>query len=135
MRRSSVGYTVGSVQRSIAFILCALITWLVVLPLLLPSAESVLPECCRRNGKHHCVMVTAESANAAPAFTTIKAKCPYCPAIAISTQAHAGTISMSAAIFAGLVQHPAVSPQIEASYRISHDRARQKRGPPSSLLA
>jgi len=123
------------VQRSAAVILCAFFAWLLVLPLVLPSSESMLPECCRRNGKHHCMMGTTESTNSSSALTAIQAKCPYSPVTGVSTQARAGTITTAAAIFAGLVQHPAVSPQVEASYRISYDRARQKRGPPSSLLA
>ena len=111
-----------------------MLTWLVLLPLVLPGSASALPECCRKNGKHHCIMATPAAATSAPALTTIKAKCPCCPAMAPGTQARAGTISIAAAVFADLVRHTAVSPQVEAKYRISHDRARQKRGPPSLLL-
>ena len=134
--RRFLRYTVGSVQRSIASIICALFTWALMLPLLLPSAGAATPECCRRTGKHHCIMAGERSTDPGTSINTIKARCPYCPTMGSSTQAHAGSPGTSSAIFAGLVRHPAVSPQVEATYRISHDRARQKRGPPfSSLLA
>lgn len=134
--RIFVRYTVDSVQRSLATLLCTLFMWLVVLPLLLPSADAFLPECCRKNGKHHCMLAGGRSSAASPTITSAKGKCPLCPTMAAnSSQAHAGAPAAAAAIFAGLVRHPAVSPQVEAGYRISRHRARQKRGPPSSLLA
>jgi hypothetical protein len=124
------------VQRSIAIILTALFSWLIVLPMVLPSAAASLPACCRKNGKHRCVMTAgAESSASGPVLTGITAKCPCCPTATMGTQTQFSTPGLSAAIFAGLVRHPAVSPQVEASYRISHDRARQKRGPPSFILS
>jgi hypothetical protein len=41
---------------------------------------------------------------------------------------------VTASAFAELVHHPAVHEQTHAKYRISRDRSRQKRGPPSLIL-
>jgi hypothetical protein len=41
----------------------------------------------------------------------------------------------SASVLASLVTHPAGVAQTESKWRISHDRSRQKRGPPSLLSA
>jgi hypothetical protein len=59
-------------------------------------------------------------------------KCPYCPA-AIVAAVHGKTFIAppSQAIFAGLFAHPAVAAQTESKLRISLNRSRQKRGPPS----
>lgn len=41
------------------------------------------------------------------------------------------TLQTSAAVFAGIVAHPSVAPQIESKRRISDDGSKHKRGPPS----
>ena len=92
--------------------------------------------CCRRDGKHHCMMTDVERSQQAGHDTHIHApieKCPYgAPAFAVF---HGATyVPLAAqAIFAALVAHPAHTAQVESKLRISEDRSRQKRGPPSSL--
>lgn len=114
---------------------------LFVLPFALPlfganAAEAELPACCRRNGKHHCIMMremAREMAASGPAMGAVREKCPYSiepPAILVVP---AFTPSTSASIFAGVARHPAIAPQVEARFRVSFDRARQKRGPPIKL--
>jgi hypothetical protein len=69
-----------------------------------------------------------------PQFQAPIEKCPYCPtAIAV---VHRNTFVPPAAqaVFAGLVAHPAVASQTESRLRISHNRSRQKRGPPALFL-
>jgi hypothetical protein len=99
------------------------------------SAKATLPACCRRNGRHHCAMNQQDSsisANRAPAFQAPLEHCPYYPAQMPSPST---VLAMTAApeIYAELVSHPAVHAQTESKWRISRDRARQKRGPPSFL--
>jgi len=96
-----------------------------------------LPACCRRNGMHHCVMSMGEHRQLAhldPQFAPPVKKCPYCPASVVSFHSNALAAPAAQAIFAELVSHPASTAQTESKWRIAHDRARQKRGPPAQPL-
>jgi hypothetical protein len=44
------------VRRAIAFSLMVLFSLTLIAPLFAPDADANLPACCRRNGKHHCMM-------------------------------------------------------------------------------
>lgn len=105
------------------------------LPLTLPffsvnaSAASV-PMCCRKNGKHHCVM----SLNSSQSKTTMVGDpCPYRVAPPAILVLPSFTPSPSAAIYAGVVRQPAATTQEEARQRVSFDRSRQKRAPPARV--
>lgn len=110
-------------------------------PLLAKSSpdEANLPACCRRNGKHHCMMSRAERSKMLsnkPQFTSIPEQCPYCPAVpAIVHQPNVLGVPSGQITFAGLVGQSAVVAQVKAKRRISRDRSHQKRGPPSSKLS
>lgn len=58
-------------------------------------------------------------------------KCPYYPAVVTVFHQSQLDIALSDVIFAGLISHPAVHAQTESRQRISRERSRQKRGPPS----
>jgi len=97
------------------------------------------PACCRRDGRHHCMMVAMHGAgsasNASPGTrlraATLSERCP-CGSQSVPGAAHPDwSLRASAAIFAGVVAHPAVAAQTESKWRIARDRSRQKRGPPS----
>jgi hypothetical protein len=121
-------------QRSIATGLTLLLGWLLIASALV-SGESTLPACCRKAGKHHCVMTHGTRAeDSVPTATNITAKCPCCPLFTAASQVQFCAPAIGQAIFAGAIRHPAVSPQTESNYRISHDRSRQKRGPPFLIL-
>jgi len=105
-----------------------------VLPLFSPSmAEATLPVCCRRGGRHQCAM-PSEGANRGSDVGIVSDKCPYTPATSAILLLPSFTPSTAASIFAGVTRHPAISPQTDAQLRISFDRSRQKRGPPSYSL-
>jgi len=118
----------GYVRRVLAIPLLILF----ILPVALPffsagEAEASVPVCCRRSGKHHCMMMLS-SRNSKTSM--IGERCPYSalqPAMLILVSFAPST---SASVFAGLARHPSVAPQAEAQQRISFDRSRQKRGPP-----
>jgi hypothetical protein len=100
--------------------------------------EANLPACCRRNGKHHCMMTAAtqSAANQAPRLqsVTMHEKCP-CAFLLAQSPAHLNfTHDEAEVIYAGVVSHPACQAQTEARRRISFDRSRHKRGPPVDLL-
>lgn len=103
-----------------------------MLPIALPffsvnAASASVPVCCRRNGKHHCMMMLTSRHSKT---SQIDERCPYSavqPAMIVPASYAPST---SASVFAELTQHPSVAPQAEAQQRISFDRSRQKRGPP-----
>jgi hypothetical protein len=96
------------------------------------DAEAGLPACCRRGGKHQCA-VMAEPSLPDKGVGAIREKCPYSPAALTVVILPSFTPSTAAAIFAGVAQHASVAPQTDARGRVSYDRSRQKRGPPSLL--
>jgi hypothetical protein len=58
------------------------------------------------------------------------------PASVNAPQGHAAVgIPASLAHFCEVVSHPAIHAQVDARYRVSFDRTRQKRGPPSQNLS
>ncbi|MGO8759439.1 MAG: hypothetical protein ACLQG3_15070 [Terracidiphilus sp.] len=44
-------------RRTIALTQLALFSLMLIAPFFGPDAEASLPPCCRRNGKHHCMMM------------------------------------------------------------------------------
>ncbi|HEX7159106.1 MAG TPA: hypothetical protein VF214_08840 [Edaphobacter sp.] len=99
------------------------------------GAEAGLPACCRKNGKHHCALMQTQSSDAqGERITVVAEKCPYAPAVPAALHLSLFAAPLTASVFAELVHHPAVHEQTHAKYRISRDRSRQKRGPPSLIL-
>jgi len=108
------------------------------LPLIAPALasapdDSQLPACCRRDGKHHCTM-NIEVGNLPPSSLVISAKCPYSPSThALFVQQHPLAAASHPAVFGPSAGLAATIGAAEAGHRISADRARHKRGPPSTL--
>ena len=121
-------------RRGIAIVLTVLFSWLLILPAFAAANDLGIPACCRKNGKHHCMMRLAQESSPGTAISVMGEKCPCCPHAIAGSQAQFCAPATSQAVFAGLVRHPAVAAQAEASYRISYDRSLQKRGPPSLIL-
>ncbi len=115
--------------------LCAilLVGWLsasLTLPAWGNAGAKELPECCRRSGQHKCAMAEAIASDSS--HPVIASLCPYAklhqPEAVVPTT---WLPVRSQIVFAELLSHPAARPQIEAHYRASLLRSRQKRGPPS----
>jgi hypothetical protein len=107
--------------------------WLLLVPAF-AAGESTVPACCRRSGKHHCT-TRAHANPAETSLVSLRDKCPCVPQATVATHVEFSAPSGAHAIYAGLLAHPAVAQQTEAGYRLSHFRARQKRGPPVFLLS
>jgi len=126
-------------RKLLSILLLAVFALPLVSPLvtLRTDAESGVPACCRRNGKHHCLVNMAEHAEAAQHgvyFTAPAEKCAYCPSAVAAAHPSLLAAGISAAVYASLVSHPVGDAQTESKRRISHDRSRQKRGPPALSL-
>jgi hypothetical protein len=98
------------------------------------SVEANIPACCRRNGKHQCVMnkerrldLTQRGVKA----ESVPEKCPCWPGVAPISHPHWMSAPTSSSLHASLVSHPNCVAQTESKQRISRDRSRQKRGPPA----
>jgi hypothetical protein len=118
------------VRRVPAILLLAVFSFSLIGPAMYASdADSNLPACCRRDGKHHCAMAANRTDSSAPALQA--SKCPAFPgSLGVPIQPTGGLVSVSQAVFAAVVSHPASQPQVQALYRVSFSRAGQKRGPP-----
>jgi hypothetical protein len=133
---SKTGVGNVALRKLLAITLLALFGLPLIQPLLAlkPNSEANLPACCRRNGKHHCMMSMAERgqfASRAPQFLSPADKCPYFPVSTAIVQGNAFGMPIAQAIFAELIAHPAITAQTKSKLRISLNRSRQKRGPPS----
>ncbi|HEY0309394.1 MAG TPA: hypothetical protein VGB94_14625 [Acidobacteriaceae bacterium] len=123
------------VRRIIATSLLILFGLPLIAPLLALShdPDANLPVCCRRNGKHHCMM-SAEMMQAMLSGTRVSVvpmKCPMYPRAMNAAQHHELSLHTAALLFAEIISHPAMHLQTEARGRVSRFCARQKRGPPS----
>lgn len=97
------------------------------------SDGSGLPACCRRHGKHHCSGVAPSSeAGGEHQFRAPFNPCPMYARDITASHHEMAAPPAAQAIFAALVSHPAGVAQVESHRRISRDRARHKRGPPST---
>ena len=97
------------------------------------KSESNLPACCRRSGKHRCMEAATdrhESATTPRAHAPLD-KCPYAPATLAASHRPFDGIAASSVIYAEVTSHPSVRPQAESKRRISAERSRSKRGPPT----
>jgi hypothetical protein len=103
--------------------------------------EAGLPACCRRHGQHHCLMGEAERMAlqtlglASPEFRAPAPTCPYQRSPVRSVQLVRLAVPARQVLYAALASHPAGLAQTHSKWRVSRERARQKRGPPVDLLS
>ena len=122
-------------RRVIAATLALIFSCMLMMPAFAASTSANLPACCRKCGKHECAMSSTGAYESANSVMAVKAKCASFPRATAAMETVVFGPSTHNAVFAGVISHPSVSPQTEAGYRISFDRSRQKRGPPSFLLS
>lgn len=96
--------------------------------------EAALPACCRRNGKHHCMMYRMAMGQVPYPYRVVQDKCPYSPFAHLSILMFHGFFGESHRPAARYTPVAAASVrQAEAGYRISSHRTRYKRGPPQPI--
>ena len=120
-------------RRTLASILLAVFSFPLISLVLRANAASNLPSCCRREGKHHCSMDSADPSSGL-ALKAIQPKCANYPATsAAPANWNLALFKDSLSISASLVSYPSLQARAEAQYRVSFSRSRQKRGPPTPL--
>jgi hypothetical protein len=121
-------------RRAIAISLMMLFSWTLIAPFVVPDTDANLPACCRRNGKHHCMMRMMERRSSSQnGFTSVSEKCPCLPASTCAVDSPTYKAETGKQFYPDAVRHPAIAPQTETLYRISSLRSHQKRGPPTPL--
>jgi hypothetical protein len=122
------------VRRLLAIALLGLFSFSLIPPSAFASdPEASLPSCCRRNGKHHC-LIAIDGSSSGPALQA--ARCSFFP----------GTAGVTASPKAGMLATPLVSTASQASRSANHQAnetpspvlfhsPRQQRGPPSLFLS
>jgi hypothetical protein len=119
-------------RRLLAITITLLLSFTLAAPLFVIDSANSLPECCRRNGRHHCATMSGSTESS---FTTIGARCAAFPKPSALPALHSFALSMVSTTRTELFVHPSASPQTEARYRIAFARSRQKRGPPAAPVA
>ena len=117
-------------RRLLSITLLLLVVFPLAAPLFAASGEAQLPACCRKAGAHHCMMGAMDESEG-PRVVAYRDRCPAFPKGSMPSHTQDWSIagpSVEIARFA--VMNPSL-PQIEAQYRISFSRSRQKRGPPA----
>jgi hypothetical protein len=118
-------------RRAISLSLLLMFSWLLIAPFLAPDAEANVPACCRRHGKHHCMMSRMERLGSQKGFSSVTEKCPRFPAGTCAVHSAAFKPEADERFYAEVVRHPACAAQTEALFRIAFLRSHQKRGPPA----
>ena len=126
-------------------LLTIVLFWATLFPMVAPAltsgamGDSMLPACCRRGGMHHCMMSPEERAalireiEGSVRFGAIPEQCPYRQRSLVAAHLQIVTVGAAGTHDAFLLHEPSAAAQAECLRRISFDRSRQKRGPPSLL--
>ena len=121
-------------RRASAMLLLVLLSFSLISPSVFAlGADSKLPACCRRNGKHHCATMATESeSSSGPALQA--GRCSFFPSVeGVPVSRTVALVGISKAGFEQLVRHGASAHQTESFCHSSYSRAGQKRGPPTFL--
>ncbi len=123
----------------------ALLSLFLVLPMLSPllvfPSETGMQTacCCKSDSECHCPLCKmhkhAHPQSGQTVFSAPGSKCPCCPSQLPGQLSIQFTLGSVNPVVAGLIAHPAGLPQTEARQRLTNIRVRQKRGPPSLLIA
>jgi hypothetical protein len=126
--------SVGIMKKVSANVLVLLMLAPLFLWLMIPDAQSSLPACCRKDGKHHCAMMGMmehEKQDSSTALRDSSSICPNRSKLAVPSASSFAAPPVSGIAYAQLATQPFRIVQILASARISEARSHLKRGPPA----
>ena len=126
-------------RRLISILLLAVFGLPVVSPLFaaVQAADAGLPACCRRNGKHHCMMKMEERSKLIQQGVWIGApadKCPYYPCALPAVHSDQIPPKTFASVIAAFANQPVRVAQTASKRRIMRGGSRPERGPPWPVL-
>jgi hypothetical protein len=121
------------VRRILSISLLLLFSLLLISPLFAADAAGTnLPACCRKNGKHHCMMQNEASVGDALHAAAVREKCPCFPAIPVTTDIEFFSKTVDAFFLERIVGHLMSIAQTRTPFHAWFDCSHQKRGPPCS---
>ena len=121
-------------RRVWAAMLSVLFSCSLIVPAVIASSASRVPECCRRLGKHHCMMTSGldKDEPSEPALQNVPDRCPYNLAgWLLPAQGYSPFLTANRMHMALLSSHPAAQTQNEARHCAAFQSATQERGPPT----
>jgi hypothetical protein len=120
-------------RRAVALTLLALISWMLIAPLLAPEAEASLPPCCRRHGKHHCMMQRLLALSGKPGGPpALQEPCPCQPSGGGAVQSRVYTAPTLRLYEPGFVQPVSLPERSDTPRSIAVPAVPPQRGPPIS---
>ncbi len=121
-------------RRTIALALTVIFSFTLIAPVFGPGADANLPACCRRNGKHRCMMREMEQPGSGQkGVTSVSEKCPCPPASTCAVHSPVFKPEAGKPFHAQAVRRHAPAPRTDLLRDISFLRSHPKRGPPSPL--
>lgn len=103
---------------------------------LTPKSEANVPACCRRNGKHHCMMSMSQRAELSSPGMQLRApleRCPYCPASLVTAGHQLAAVPVGSRVLSLLTATSTLDVRVERRSMLFRDRSHPKRGPPQLL--
>ena len=115
-----------NVRRILAILLLLVSASPLVAPLVVQGTEANVAVCCRRGGDHHCMRLALNDKG-----MSVHARCPAMQGDSLPGHMQTFALAEPEVRGAETMTQPGVLAQVEAKYRISFCRSRQKRGPPT----
>src|SRR5580704_11309241 len=119
-------------RRTFASLLLALFSFSLISPALLANSPSELPICCRRDGKHQCVISERQTSAGGTSVQSTQSKCPMFPRGngAPPNNYKPIFVPVSVQFFAPDSAYPEISTRIDRAPHASTRGEVNKRGPP-----
>ena len=133
------GVSIAVLRKLLSILLLAMLGLPVFAPMLALQAEDErgVPMCCRKGGRHQCMLALAMGSLGDLQGVTVSApaeRCPYGRGGMPVVRAELGVMAVSKLLTAGMVNEPAAREQATCNRRVSQLRTRQTRGPPLRLI-
>jgi hypothetical protein len=122
-------------RRGIAIILAIVFSSMLILPAFGGSRESGLRSCCKKNGRHHCLMGKTGSLASSNSIEVGSARCSYFSQPSLAAQVEIFIPVIDRAGHINIALQSIVMTQMEMGYRPVRYRSNRKRGPPPSRLS
>jgi hypothetical protein len=119
------------VRRILAISLLLLFSVTLISPLFALSTDAGgnLPACCRRNGTHHCALMTGEQSQGIQ-FSALQQRCPAYPRAITLNRRNEFSLKTSTDRSVEIVVHASGKTEATANAKTDSYGSQQQRGPP-----